>query len=440
MEAGQEIRDYILEEILGRGATGEIWKARHKQFSRTVAIKLIHENVASDPDLSIRIRREAETMEIVSHPHVVHLLEYFLLDERQPVLVMRYVEGESLQNRIDGSEDGKLGLDEALRISRDILSALDAAHQNGRFHRDVKPANILLDGSSNAFLTDFGIAHALGREKLTRTGTLIGTPEYMSPEQIQGKEITHLTDVYSFGCVMYEMLAGKPPFGSRDDGSTDYEIMSRHINENPESVQSKNSQIDDRTANIIHAALEKDPLKRPGGCAEMSRRLFEAEQPDSGVTMPPDDTKHDNEISSTDNRNSYLKWGIIVLTLVVSAMSIIWLTDAYNGSEETRNNGKQASGLKGPERVSAYETQNPKSTAEGILNRALQWESEGDCKAAEILLNRKAEKHRDVALELAKRYDPDGNEDRGCFITPDRKTAEYFYDIAKKLGRSFEQP
>lgn len=439
MEAGEEIRDYILEEKLGHGATGEVWKAKHKQFKRTVAVKIIDENVSANHDLKIRIQREAETMEAVSHPNIVQLLEYFLLSERHPILVMRFIEGGSLQDRIDSSPEGKLDIDQALRISKDILSALDAAHRKGLIHRDVKPANILLDNSGKAYLTDFGIAHVLGKDKLTLAGAMIGTPEYMSPEQIRGDDLTHRTDVYSYGCVLYEMLAGEPPFGSRDKNSTDYEIMRRHDKGEYIPIHEKNPAVEGKIADVISEALEADPLKRLGGCAEMSRRLLAPDSAKKDEVTPMDGMSSPVETARNQTSNklprkllSNVGKSFIVISVIVSV--IIGVIYVYRDKPTTKNNtlgGEQE--FTGRQRAKAFLKNNPDPDSSNILNVAARWEKQGDCKAADILYQLTAPGSADIAEALAKRFDPDHHNKGGCVPAPDKETAKYWDRLAKNL-------
>ena len=212
METGKTIRDYILEEKIGGGGAGEVWRARHGHLDKLVAIKVIHRHLAQDGQFYERFLREAMAIAKFDHPNIVGVHDFCFVDG-ESYLVMSYIEGESLRDLIDRRE--RLSVDEAVRISRDVLGALNFAHQKGVIHRDIKPSNILVRPDGSACLVDFGIALVVGQQRVTSFGTTIGTPEYMSPEQIKAsRSIDHRTDVYSIGCVLYEMLAGRPPFGS----------------------------------------------------------------------------------------------------------------------------------------------------------------------------------------------------------------------------------
>jgi serine/threonine-protein kinase len=202
---------------------------------------------------------------------------------------MKLIEGTSLDHFLAGKEHKRLEIREAIPIAGDILRALDYAHQHAIFHRDVKPSNVLLDKDNRALLIDFGIALAVGEDRRTRTGQTLGTPLYMSPEQItKPKEITYLSDVYSMGCVLYEMLTGRPPFVSGEDGieHADFALQEAHVKIRPINPQIRVSTIPDNLDRLIMAALEKDPNERIGGCGEFLRLLEKGDGPPNDEPRP----------------------------------------------------------------------------------------------------------------------------------------------------------
>lgn len=319
MPPGDRIGDYVLEELIGEGGIGEVWRARHTRLERPVAIKVISPRLLRDRDQTIRNRflREAENMANLRHPHIVRIYDFFSLNDIE-YLVMDYIEGGSLQDRL--SRFGRLSLEDALHISRDILDGLDFAHQKGVIHRDVKPSNILLTADSHAYLADFGIALVLGRPRITSYGTNVGTLEYMSPEQIHGKELNHKTDVYSFGCVLYEMLTGDPPFGTLRE-VTEYTLMGHHINDPPRPVRELNPDVDEQTESVVMQALSKDPDERFEGCAQMSLKLAPTPKPNP----PP------------LNGERSLTWKIAVAVLGLTTLIFgLLYAYAYKNNEETR--------------------------------------------------------------------------------------------------------
>ncbi len=271
MKAGQKIRNYILESLIGEGGVGEVWRARHENLDKPVAIKCILPQFSKDKNIYDRFTREASSMARLEHPHIVGVHDFFS-ESGNTYLVMSYIEGGSLQDLLEKKQ--RLDSDEAMKISFDILNALDYAHQRGVIHRDVKPPNILVTEKLDAYLVDFGIALELGKKRVTQFGTNIGTPEYMSPEQIRGEKLDHRTDVYSFGCVLYEMLAGSTPFGTTgEEGQTDFLIMERHIKEPPPALGDLNPDVDEKTATAVVRAMAKDKKERFVGCGDMAQAL-----------------------------------------------------------------------------------------------------------------------------------------------------------------------
>ena len=248
---------YRIIRLLGRGGMGAVYLARDLTLEREVAIKVV--NTASDSSqLYDRFRREARTAAKLSHPNIVPLHAFGEV-EGMPYFVMGYVRGESLATRL--RRDGRIPEEEARRIIGEIAQALDHAHRLGIVHRDVKPDNVLLDDETGrALLTDFGIARATGTgETLTHIGSAVGTPHYMSPEQIAGHgAVDGRSDIYSLGVMAYAMLAGRLPF----EGSTAADVLTRHLTQQPPSLRSVATAVSDETVHAIERCLAKDPAER----------------------------------------------------------------------------------------------------------------------------------------------------------------------------------
>jgi eukaryotic-like serine/threonine-protein kinase len=273
MQSGQKVRDYLLEERIGVGGMGEVWRAIHTLLQRQVAIKAMDPHLAGDPEFEQRFVQEARAQAALRHPRILQVTDFFS-EGGVYYLVMPLVEGVSLEKHLTQSR-GPLALKEAVKIARDVLEGLDYAHKHGVIHRDVKPSNILLEESGHAYVLDFGIALMVGQGRRTRTGASLGTPHYMSPEQIQHpKTIDHRADVYSAGCVIYEMLAGRPPFHflNEHEDST-FVIQQAHVNQAPESVRRWNPTVPRWIDLVILRALAKDPDQRWNGCGEFLRAL-----------------------------------------------------------------------------------------------------------------------------------------------------------------------
>jgi serine/threonine-protein kinase len=278
------VRDYVLEEVIGEGGMGKVWRAHHTTLKKVFAVKVMSDILLNKPDFEARFQQEAQAQAKLQHPSILSVTDFFS-ENGAYYLVMPFIEGKSLDARLD-EQKGPLPPAEVLSISKDVLSALDYAHQKGIIHRDVKPSNILLDKSGHAFLVDFGIALMVGQERKTRTGTTIGTPYYMSPEQIRRpKEIDHRTDVYSFGCVLYEMLTGHTPFEVGDEeGDSDFIIKDGHLNKMPRPLRHHNINVPAAIEAVVMRALAKDPNMRFSGCGEFARALAEAVAPTETIT------------------------------------------------------------------------------------------------------------------------------------------------------------
>jgi serine/threonine-protein kinase len=267
---------YQIERELGRGAMATIYLARDIQLHRDVAIKVLL------PELGFvlgpeRFRREIEVVTEMSHPHILPIYDSGDA-EGELYYVMPYVAGESLRARLH--RERQLSFDDALRIAAEVASALDHSHGHGVIHRDIKPENILLE-NGRALVADFGIAravNAVGRRKLTSSGVSIGTPTYMSPEQgMADPRIDGRTDIYSLGCVLYEMLAGSPPF----TGRTAQALIARHSLDAVPSLSVVRQTIPEEVEEVVTRALAKVPADRFATAGEFAHALSLCRQSES---------------------------------------------------------------------------------------------------------------------------------------------------------------
>jgi phosphate transport system substrate-binding protein len=285
MHAEVKIGQYVLVRKLGEGGMAEVWEARHIHLGSSAAVKFLLPSLAGDPELEDRFLNEGKRQARLQHPNIVQAID-FIQQNGRSYLIMQYVDGENLEAKLK-EESGPLPLSEVHTISWDILSALDYAHSLGVVHRDVKPSNILLDRSGRVWLSDFGIALALSEEpRLTRTGTAIGTAIYMSPEQIvRPREVDRRADIYSFGCVLYAMLCGSPPFGT--GGETDFYIKDCHVRTSPPPLIYRNPAISPALEQVALKCLEKDPAKRFQSCGAAMSALDAAISGEAGITPAP---------------------------------------------------------------------------------------------------------------------------------------------------------
>ncbi|HET9636550.1 MAG TPA: serine/threonine-protein kinase, partial [Gemmatimonadaceae bacterium] len=247
---------YEIKRELGHGAMATVYLARDLKHDREVAVKVLRDDVGFALGAE-RFKREIELVTHLSHPHILPIYDSGQADG-ELFYVMPYVEGESLRAKLN--RERQLSIDEALRITCEVASALDHSHRHGIIHRDIKPENILLE-DGQALLADFGIARAssLSGEKLTSTGVSLGTPTYMSPEQgMADPNIDARSDIYSLGCVLYEMLAGQPPF----TGNTTQALIARHSLDQVPSLSVVRNSVPEEVEDAILVALEKVPADR----------------------------------------------------------------------------------------------------------------------------------------------------------------------------------
>jgi predicted ATPase/predicted Ser/Thr protein kinase len=258
---GHEIHGYKLIERISAGGFGVIYRAEQPSVDREVAIKVILPEFAKHPEFVRRFEAESRTVAKLEHPHIVPLHDYWR-DEEGAYLVMRWLRGGSLRESL---ERGPWELEAAGRLLDQIAQALTAAHKQGVVHRDMKPENILLDEEGNAYLSDFGIAKDLASDGLTQPGKIVGSVDYLAPEQAKGEEITPRTDIYGLGVVLYEMLTGEHPF----PGLTPVQLLQKHLNQPLPSMKVTHSKVDEGLNYVIQRATAKDPAERYSDALDM---------------------------------------------------------------------------------------------------------------------------------------------------------------------------
>ena len=253
---GDTVGHYRLDARLGEGAVGVVYRARRGPDGAVVALKLLKQRLGEDETFRARFVHEARAARHVEHDHVVPVLDAGEAGGTS-YLVAEYVAGGSLEDRI--REDGALPIAEALRIGAEIATGLDALHCGGLVHRDVKPSNLMLYEDGRAAITDFGLAKGPAYTVLTKPGQVMGTLDYLAPELIRGEAATPSTDIYAFGCVVYECITGAPPFG----GKSLFEIGTAHLNASPPDPGETRAEVTPSLSWALLKALEKDPAQRP---------------------------------------------------------------------------------------------------------------------------------------------------------------------------------
>jgi serine/threonine-protein kinase len=278
----QSFDRYEIIEELGRGGMATVYKARDPLFEREVAIKVLPPELSRDPQFRSRFIREARTIAALEHPAIVPVYDYGE-NYDQPYLVMRYMTGGSLTDRL---RSGPLSLTETSKILQRIASALDAAHQKGVIHRDLKPGNILFDQYGESYLADFGIVHlASSSEALTATGSLVGTPSYMSPEQVHGdKVLDGRSDIYALGVILFQMLTGDVPYAA----DTPVKTMMQHVMEPIPRILERRPDLAPQFDNVITKAMAKDRDARFATGSELSTALNTlVKQAEPAAKAPP---------------------------------------------------------------------------------------------------------------------------------------------------------
>jgi serine/threonine protein kinase len=265
---GQIISHYKILEKLGGGGMGVVYKAEDTKLKRIVALKFLPPELTRDDEAKQRFIHEAQAASALDHPNICTVYEIGETDGGQMFIAMACYEGETLKEKI---AQGPMKLDEAVEIALQIAEGIAEAHQHGIVHRDIKPANVLITKSSIVKIVDFGLAKVSGVSRLTKTGSTLGTIAYMAPEQLQGAEIDARADIFSFGVVLYEMLAGKIPFRGEHEAALMYSIM----NEEPEPVENLVPGLADEIIRVVACALEKDPGKRYQSMREVVTALKE---------------------------------------------------------------------------------------------------------------------------------------------------------------------
>ncbi|HET6865593.1 MAG TPA: serine/threonine-protein kinase [Solirubrobacteraceae bacterium] len=270
---GSQIGEYSVDAVIGEGGMGKVYTATGPDGGK-VALKLVKDDYARDETFRRRFYREARIAQTVQHPNVVPVLDTGE-HEGLPYMAQRYIEGPggqgmSLDDKL--KRDGPLDVQTAVQVCTDVAAGLEALWAAGMVHRDVKPANILLDESGRAYITDFGLAKDTQGSLLTLPGQALGSMDYMAPEQIRGEQVGAATDIYALGCVMYECMCGRPPFAEVQG----MRILWAHLQDPPPDPRSVRADIPERFSQTLLVALEKDAAKRPQTAGEYARMLADA--------------------------------------------------------------------------------------------------------------------------------------------------------------------
>jgi serine/threonine protein kinase/tetratricopeptide (TPR) repeat protein/TolB-like protein len=302
---------FRIEKLLGSGGMGKVYRAFDKELSRTVALKTLQPELVSDPTVIQRFKQELLLASRISHKNIlrIHDLNDF---EGTKFITMAFIEGKDLSQIL--KEEGPLPLERCLKIIRQLCEALDAAHAEGVIHRDFKPHNVLVGKDDQVYVSDFGLATSLESAQMgmTRSGAVVGTPRYMSPEQVEGKRVDNRTDIYSLGIVFYEMVTGQVPFS----GESTWQLMYQRVQQAPIDVKQVKRDLPDYLARMIMHCLEKDPANRYQSAREIVADLDASRSPSLSATYAPSRTVQIN-IPIVQNRwwFAVAGGGIVMVTL-----------------------------------------------------------------------------------------------------------------------------
>ncbi len=274
---GKTVHQYELVKFVGRGGHGAVYRARHVVSHDIVAVKVVLPEHARDEKLLQRLHQEAQIIHDLRHPNIVHLIETWE-DNNGVWIAMQWCGGGDLRERLE--QKGSMAPHEIVPILEQVASALDAAHAAQIIHRDLKPDNIMLDEVGNAYLTDFGIAKRLGHNAITSMGVVVGSPNYLSPEQIMGYDITARTDIYALGILIYELLTGDHPFSTI---TSKVQMMMALVQQPIPPVVSLPDELADGVNGLIQRATAKNAEQRYPTASSLARHLKEIVEKNSSA-------------------------------------------------------------------------------------------------------------------------------------------------------------
>jgi serine/threonine-protein kinase len=318
---------YLIEGVLGRGGMGMVYKAHDRRLDETVAIKVLRPDFAADPKMAERFRSEIKLARKVRHKNVCTIHDYGE-DRGLLYISMELIEGVDLKHRL--KEQGALPTEEAYAVAVQVAQGLQAVHDAGIVHRDLKTPNIMLDAAGTARLMDFGIAKRVGEGTATATGQIVGTPEYMSPEQAQGHKVDYRSDLYALGVVIYEIFTGQVPFR----GETPISTILKHLNEPP---QLENAALSPALRLVLKRCLAKDPAQRYASALDIADALRQARSP--SLRQQPISTDvlqaPTRVMPSVSERSAARPWLVVgAVSLVIALVAVVGLRLLGSGAPQ----------------------------------------------------------------------------------------------------------
>jgi serine/threonine protein kinase len=357
---GKTISHYRILEELGRGGMGIVYKALDTTLDRFVAIKFLPPHLINEEEARKRFIHEAKAASALNHSNIGVIHEIDRSEDGQTFIVMALYEGDTLRERIDR---GDIGFDEALDITSQIAAGLARAHEKEIVHRDIKPSNILITRDGEAKIIDFGLAKLTGKTKLTKEGTTLGTIAYMSPEQIQGQDLDHRSDIFSFGAVLYEMLTGRTPFHGDHEAAMMYSI----VNEEPQPLSSSTPGIPSQLENFIERALEKDPADRYQSMQDLLSDLKRLKRKTTEkMTVASEQKQYSGTHTIARSPISYIA---VAIAVVIAAVASYFFFFPKDGDDPLMNSDRVF--------ITAFENRTGDSALDPIGRLAADWVTQG---------------------------------------------------------------
>ncbi len=311
-------------ERLGSGGMGSVYRALDRKIDEEVAVKVIRPEIASDRKNLDRFANELKLARKINHKNVGRMYE-IMEDEDTHFITMEYVPGQDLKGLI--RQTGQLTVKKAIAIAGQIGGGLTEAHRLGVIHRDLKSSNVMIDRQGDAHITDFGIARSVRAKGITKTGMILGTPEYMSPEQVSGMELDERSDIYSLGVILYEMVTGTLPFG----GDTPLSVAMKHKNDIPETPQKLNAQVPDGLNRLILTCMEKDREMRYQSVRDVVAALKDLEEKISttGIFIPEEESKRERK-GKLPRKKAYIYGSLAFVSILVVMIAVFFLPKRRN--------------------------------------------------------------------------------------------------------------
>ncbi|MEV7044682.1 Stk1 family PASTA domain-containing Ser/Thr kinase [Amycolatopsis sp. NPDC051061] len=367
---------YELGETLGYGGMSEVHHGHDVRLGREVAIKILRADLARDPQFLERFRREAQNAAALNHPAIVAVYDTGEANAEfgpLPYIVMEYVEGRTLRDIV--KTEGPMSQKRAMEVMADVCAALDFSHRHGIVHRDVKPANVMITKNGAVKVMDFGIARAMhdGQSAMTQTAAVIGTAQYLSPEQARGESVDARSDVYAAGCVLYELITGEPPF----TGDSPVAVAYQHVREDPSPPSSVNPAVAPELDAVVLKALAKGPANRYQSAAEMRSdlvRTLSGQRPAAPMVMSEDERTQvmnsdrrqpqryeeydtpDDEDPKAKRRRRTLLAALAAVFVLGAVLLIMWLSGAFKGGGGEEPNTVAIPDVKGQSELAAKNT------------------------------------------------------------------------------------